>query len=136
MGSVTLTAAEAATLSGVDVVGSDGAAVGRVRDVYLADRDGRIAALGVTRGRLSTTTVLVPAAVVLEETLRPHTGEHEQGHTAPIRLNVLARAARAAEEPPATGHLSPEDLRRAELALLPEDAGAALAEGSEEAPQG
>ena len=85
-----------------------------------------IAALGVTRGRLSTTTVLVPAAVVLEETLRPHTGEHE--HTAPIRLSVPARAARAAEQPPATGHLSPEELRRAELALLPA--------GSEEAPQG
>ena len=134
MGSVMLTAAEAASLSGVDVVGSDGAAVGRVRDVYLGDRDGRIAALGVTRGRLSTTTVLVPAAVVLEETLRPHTGEHEQEHTAPIRLSVAARAARAVEQPPATGHLSPEDLRRAELALLPEVA--APVEGSEEAPQG
>ncbi|WP_240811281.1 PRC-barrel domain-containing protein [Brachybacterium sp. SGAir0954] len=121
-----LTAAEAASLSGVDVVGSDGAAVGRVRDVYLMDRDRSIAALGVTRGRLSTTTVLVPAAVVLEETLRPHSGEYE--HTAPIRLSVPARSARAAEEPPATGHLSPEDLRRAELALLPT--------GSEEAPQG
>lgn len=126
MGSVMLTAAEAASLSGVDVVGSDGAAVGRVRDVYLMDRDRSIAALGVTRGRLSTTTVLVPVAVVLEETLRPHTGEHE--HTAPIRLSVPARAARAAEQPPATGHLSPADLRRAELALLPA--------GSEEAPQG
>ena len=113
-----LTEAEAASLSGIDVVGADDAPVGRVRDVY---RTGAVAALAVTRGKLSTRTVLVPTAAIDLPTL--HDPEHER--TAPIRLLVPARAAREGQEPPATGHLTPEELRAAERGM-----------GIEEAPQG
>ena len=116
-----LTEAEAASLSGIDVVGADDAPVGRVRDVYRTDRTGAVAALAVTRGKLSTRTVLVPTAAIDLPT--PHDPEHER--TAPIRLLVPARAAREGQEPPATGHLTPEELRAAERGM-----------GIEEAPQG
>ena len=51
-------------LAGVTVLGSDGAQVGRVRDVYLHDATGELAAITVVRRQLSSRSVLIPTAAI------------------------------------------------------------------------
>ena len=51
-------------ISGRQVRGSDGGSVGRVRDVYLHDRDGTLAALTVSPSRFSSREVLIPLAAI------------------------------------------------------------------------
>src|SRR5699024_11402701 len=54
----------ATVLPGAVVRGSDGQLVGRVRDIYLHDRSGELAAITVKPGQLSSRTVLIPAAAI------------------------------------------------------------------------
>ncbi|MDN6330311.1 MAG: PRC-barrel domain-containing protein, partial [Brachybacterium sp.] len=49
-------------LAGVTVHGSDGKTVGRVRDVYLHDATGELAAITVMPRQLSARGVLLPAS--------------------------------------------------------------------------
>lgn len=51
-------------LAGVSVLGSDGAQVGRVRDVYLHDATGELAAITVVHRQLSSRAVLVPTSAI------------------------------------------------------------------------
>ena len=51
-------------ISGRQVRGSDGGSVGRVRNVYLQDRDGTLAALTVSPSRFSSREVLIPLAAI------------------------------------------------------------------------
>ena len=51
-------------LAGVTVHGSDGKSVGRVRDVYLQDASGELAAITVTPRQLSARSVLIPASAI------------------------------------------------------------------------
>lgn len=55
-------------ISGREVRGSDGASVGRVREVYLQDRDGSLAALTVSPSRFSSREVLIPLAAIQDPT--------------------------------------------------------------------
>ena len=105
-------------LSGASVRGSDGEHVGRVRDIYLTDATGELAAITVTVGRLRGRAVLLPAVAIapgslteLVSTPSPH-----------ITLVVDAAAARAGDPPPPTAHADPQTLRRAARALGIEEA--------------
>ncbi|MDN5820801.1 MAG: PRC-barrel domain-containing protein, partial [Brachybacterium sp.] len=51
-------------LAGVTVYGSDGKTVGRVRDVYLHDAIGELAAITVMPRQLSADSVLIPASAI------------------------------------------------------------------------
>lgn len=53
-------------LAGMRVLGSDGATVGRVRDVYLHDATAQLAAITVVRRQLSSGAVLIPASMIAE----------------------------------------------------------------------
>src|SRR5690625_2554968 len=53
-------------LPGAVVRGSDGQLVGRVRDIYLHDRSGELAAITVKPGQLAPRTVLIPAAAIAD----------------------------------------------------------------------
>lgn len=105
-------------LSGATVHGSDGEHVGRVRDIYLHDATGELAAITVSVGRLRGRSVLLPAVAIaagslteLVSTPSPH-----------ITLVVDAAAARAGDPPPPTAHADPQTLRRAARALGIEEA--------------
>ncbi len=52
------------TLAGLTVHGSDGRTVGRVRDIYLEDATGELAAITVMPRQLSARSVLIPAAAI------------------------------------------------------------------------
>ncbi|MFC7457692.1 PRC-barrel domain-containing protein [Brachybacterium sp. GCM10030267] len=51
-------------LSGATVRGRDGESVGRVRDIYLQDATGELAAITVARRQLSSRSVLIPASAI------------------------------------------------------------------------
>ncbi|GAA1485452.1 PRC-barrel domain-containing protein [Brachybacterium fresconis] len=51
-------------LAGVTVLGSDGAQVGRVRDIYVHDATGELAGITVVRRQLSSRSVLIPTAAI------------------------------------------------------------------------
>lgn len=53
-------------LPGAVVRGSDDQIVGRVRDIYLTDRTGELAAITVVSGQLASRNVLIPAAAIAE----------------------------------------------------------------------
>ena len=100
-------------LSGAIVHGSDGEHVGRVRDIYLHDATGELAAITVSVGRLRGRTVLLPAVAIAPGALT------ELFDTPSQAVNLMVDA------PAATAHADPETLRRAARAL-----------GLEEAPAG
>nr|WP_276548666.1 PRC-barrel domain-containing protein [Brachybacterium muris] len=108
-------------LSGASVRGSDGEHVGRVRDIYLHDATGELAAITVSVGRLRGRTVLLPAVAIAPGALTELFDTPSQALT----LVVDAAAARAGAAPPDTAHADPQTLRRAARAL-----------GIEEAPAG
>ncbi|MFC7375059.1 MULTISPECIES: PRC-barrel domain-containing protein [unclassified Brachybacterium] len=51
-------------LSGATVRGRGGESVGRVRDIYLQDATGELAAITVVRRQLSSRSVLIPASAI------------------------------------------------------------------------
>lgn len=122
-------------LAGVTVLGSDGAQVGRVRDIYVHDATGELAAIAVVRRQLSSRSVLIPtpAIAVLPA---PHTepGEPDArrraaadrdadpAHPQALWLCVDAASARAGLRPPDTLHASPRTLREAGRAVGLEEA--------------
>ena len=108
-------------LPGASVRGSDGEHVGRVRDIYLTDATGELAAITVTVGRLRGRAVLLPAVAIAPGSLTELFDTPSQALT----LVVDAAAARAGAAPPDTAHAAPQTLRRAARAL-----------GIEEAPAG
>ncbi|ASK65573.1 hypothetical protein CFK39_06690 [Brachybacterium avium] len=118
-------------LAGVTVHGSDGKTVGRVRDVYLRDATGELAAISVMPRQLSTRSVLIPAAAIaalpgtLEELAAPHRPAAEEapgkGTGDILQLRVDAATAKAGTPPPLTLHTTPEDLQEAAAALRLED---------------
>lgn len=102
-----------ADLAGRDVHGADGTLVGRVRDVYLRDRTSELTAITVTRGRMTTASVLVPVSAIAS------------ADEDPVVLRIDARTARDGDGPPETGHATDRQLRDAANAL-----------GIDEAPAG
>lgn len=66
-----------AVLPGAVVRGSDGQIVGRVRDIYLTDRTGELAAITVVDSQLASRNVLIPAAAIAE--LEQHTPDAAAG---------------------------------------------------------
>lgn len=114
-------------LAGVIVHGSDGRTVGRVRDVYLRDATGELAAITVMPRQLSARSVLIPAAAIaaLPETLEKPSdpdrpageGAHQQGGDDVLHLLVDTATAKAGSPPPLTLHATPQDLQQAAAAL-------------------
>ncbi len=133
-------------LAGASVRGSDDESVGRVRDIYLHDASGELAAITVVRRQLSSRTVLIPAAAIAvlpaehpaDEAARDAVREtsdqaadegegdltSEPGHPQALWLLVDAETALAGIRPPGTSHATPEMLREAELALGLQEASA------------
>lgn len=141
-------------LAGTRVMGSDGATVGRVRDIYLHDATAQLAAITVVRRQLSSGAVLIPASVIAELPTAPaHGGNRAGGSTAAgdpadgphadadadatgrrprrstrtpaIRLRIDAATAKNGAPPPVTGHATAQELRAAATALGIDEAPAA-----------
>ncbi len=139
-------------LAGMRVLGSDGATVGRVRDVYLHDASAQLAAITVVRRQLSSGAVLIPASVIAELPTAPAHGGARAGASpaagdsadrphadtdatdrrprrstrAPaIRLRIDAATAKNGAPPPVTGHATAQELRAAATALGIDEAPAA-----------
>ena len=119
-------------LAGATVHGSDGKTVGRVRDVYLHDATGELAAITVMPRQLSGHSVLVPAAAIAALPELPegevaagtaprpdaqHPADAGTGADQVVRLLVDTPTAKAGVRPPHTLHATPEDLREAAAAL-------------------
>lgn len=99
-------------LAGLPVLGSEGDTVGRVRDIYLHDATGELAAVSVVRRQLSSRHGVIPSAAIAELPAA------EPDESAPsIRLLISAETARTGIRPPQTGHLTPELLREAHEVL-------------------
>ncbi|WP_394214073.1 PRC-barrel domain-containing protein [Brachybacterium vulturis] len=121
-------------LAGVTVHGSDGRTVGRVRDVYLRDATGELAAIAVTPRQLSARSVLIPAIAIAalpevhgESSAPPRPalddapvpdGDHV------LHLLVDAATAKAGTPPPLTLHATPQELRAAAESLHLEEGSA------------
>lgn len=88
------------TLASSVVVDPAGRHVGRVHDVYLADRSAEAVAISVELGRLGTRDVLVPIS-----RLRT-TGRRR------VTVDLPRSEVRAAPPAPATGHLSAQEVLR------------------------
>lgn len=129
------------SLAGVTVHGSDGKTVGRVRDVYLQDATGELAAITVTPRQLSARSVLLPAVAIAALPQEPPEGQEAQAtgtvqatgrlHSDPERgedhvlhLRVDARTAKAGARPPLTLHATPDALEAAVAALHLEEGSA------------
>ena len=132
-------------LAGVTVHGSDGKTVGRVRDVYLHDATGELAAITVMPRQLSARGVLLPASAIaalpkgpedlkgLEDLEGPEdpgapqaeaqTGPAQAGDHA-LQLLVDTATAKAGVRPPLTLHMTPEGLQEAAAALHLEEGSA------------
>lgn len=113
-------AAQLRELAGASVHGADDTHLGRVRDIYLADATGALAAVTVTLGRLRSRSVLIPAAVIDPDSITDLL-EHR---TPSITLRVSGEAARGGIDAPATAHADPAMLKRAARALGIEEAAA------------
>lgn len=112
-------------LAGVEVNGADGARVGRVRDVYLHDRSGDLAAVSVTRRHFSSRSILLPAAALAASTAElaaQLTPSAEHGPE--LHLRLAGAVARAGIRPPAVGHADPATLQEAARVLGLEEAAA------------
>ncbi|WP_422115771.1 PRC-barrel domain-containing protein [Brachybacterium sp. UNK5269] len=128
------------------VRGSDGATAGRVRDIYLHDATGQLAAITVVRRQLSSGAVLIPAAAIAELPAAHAPGEAPANEDAAggnrarraadrkarrsprapsIRLRIEAAATKNGTPPPVTGHATPQELRAAAAALGVDEASAA-----------
>lgn len=99
-------------LAGLTVLGSEGDTVGRVRDIYLHDPTGELAAVSVVRRQLSSRHVVIPSAAIAE---LPAAEPDESSQS--IRLQISAETARTGIRPPQTAHLTPELLREAHQVL-------------------
>lgn len=108
----------AQALSGAAVRGSDDEHVGRVRDIYLADATGELAAITVTVGRMRGRTVLLPAAAISPACLAGAARTPVQQ----ITLSIGAATARAGQPPPPTAHADPQILHSAAQAVGIEEA--------------
>ena len=92
-----------AVVPGAVVRGSDGQIVGRVRDIYLVDRTGELAAITVAAGQLASRNVLIPAAAIADlEQRRPDAAADSEG---PADGSAPAKgAAPEVGSAPAGGH--------------------------------
>ncbi|MDN5688148.1 MAG: PRC-barrel domain-containing protein [Brachybacterium sp.] len=136
-------------LAGVTVLGSDGAQVGRVRDIYVHDATGELAAITAVRRQLSSRSVLIPtAAIAVLPAPHPEPDEPDvrrraaadrdadPSHPQELWLFVDAAAAREGLRPPDTLHASPQTLREAARAVgLEEAAGDGGRSGSTVGPE-
>src|SRR5699024_3987158 len=110
-------------LAGATVHGSDGKTVGWVRDVYLHDATGELAAITVMPRQLSGHSVLIPAAAIAalpelpEDVGAPHPADAGTGADQVVRLLVDTPTAKAGVRPPHTLHATPQGLREAAAAL-------------------
>lgn len=95
-------------LAAAIVMGADGRRVGRVRDVYVDDDTGILAAVTVLMGRLRQREVLVPVLGLAAE---------EPDTDGVLRLRVDRDALREGAPPPLTGHVTNAGLRDAAAAL-------------------
>lgn len=136
-------------LAGVTVHGSDGKTVGRVRDVYLQDATGELAAITVMPRQLSARSVLLPAAAIAALPQEPQAAQEPDGADADhepdgtdegqephgtevphstedhvLHLRVDARTAKAGTRPPLTLHATPDALEAAVAALHLEEGSA------------
>ncbi|MGO1199912.1 MAG: PRC-barrel domain-containing protein [Brachybacterium sp.] len=120
-------------LAGATVHGRDGRTVGRVRDVYLHDATGELAAITVMPRQLSARGVLLPASAIAalpevpEDPGAPSAAEDEaseQGRDHALHLLVDTATARAGVRPPQTLHVTPEGLQEAAAALHLEEGSA------------
>lgn len=133
---------------GAVVRGSDGQLIGRVRDVYLHDRTGELAAITVQPGQLSSRNVLIPAVAIADPdgpdgSDAPAEGRTDRGSgsdggpgpgTSPaempptedttVHLTVDSLAVRAGISAPDTGHATPVQLNLAARELGVEEAAA------------
>lgn len=66
-------------LAGASVRGGDGSSVGLVRDIYLHDATGELAAISVVRRQLSSKSVLIPAAAIDELPAEPAASDGSAG---------------------------------------------------------
>lgn len=87
------------------VVDRQGRRLGRVRDVYLADRTGEVAGVTVALGRMGLREVLVPATLL---------GEAEPGR---VRVDADAATLQRGRPAPATGYAGPDVFEAAAAAL-------------------
>lgn len=99
------------TIASATVEDEDGRRVGRVLDVYLADRTGQLAAVSVALGLFADHVAVIPA-----DLLSP--AARGRVRVAASRERVRTRAMAA----PATAHLEPDALAEARRALSEEDA--------------
>ncbi len=110
-------------LAGATVHGSDGKTVGRVRDVYLHDATGDLAAITVMPRQLSARSVLIPASAIAalpelpEDEGAPRPDDAGTAADEVVRLLVDTPTAKAGVRPPHTLHATPEGLREAAAAL-------------------
>lgn len=95
-------------LAAAIVICADGRRAGRVRDVYVDDDTGILAAVSVVVGRLRQREVLVPVLALAAE--EPDTDEV-------LRLRVGRDVLREGAAPPHTGHVTNAGLRDAAAAL-------------------
>lgn len=85
---------------GAVVRGSDGQLIGRVRDVYLHDRTGELAAITVQPGQLSSRNVLIPAVAIAD----PDGPDRSDGSDAPTDAPAEGRTDRGpGSDAPADG---------------------------------
>ena len=106
-------------LAGATVRGNDGKTVGRVRDVYLHDATGDLAAITVMPRQLSAHSVLIPAAAIAALPELPERPEDDAaaGADQVVRLLVDTPTATSGVRPPHTLHATPQVLREAAAAL-------------------
>lgn len=87
-------------LASASVVDPAGRRVGRIHDIYLADRTGEVVAVSVALGRLGTRDVMVPIELLTT------TGARR------VTVDLALEEVRRAPDAPATGHVGPEELVR------------------------
>src|SRR5699024_10614896 len=87
-------------LAGATVRGNDGKTVGRVRDVYLHDATGDLAAITVMPRQLSDHSVLIPAAAIAALPELPEHPEADAAAGGPGRAPARRHPDRAVGRPP------------------------------------
>lgn len=100
-----LAAIAAHALEGRTVVGPDGRRTGRVRDIYLLDRTGELAAVTIEMGHLRPRGVVVPVELLSMD---------EDGR---LRVSVDAEGLRAGLPAPVHGYLDGAALARMRSAV-------------------
>lgn len=95
-------------LDGAAVLCSDGSRAGRVRDVYLDDDTGALAALTLDVGRVRQRSILVPRVAFTSDT--PDDRRH-------LHVAITLDQLRKGIAPPDTSHVTNKELKEAAEAL-------------------